>query len=214
MAKKPTTDAVHFLAQFLNAPEGVGYVTKEEALQHAHHIEVNPSLINHEGKAAARLNEAGKKFLGEHMNTAKPVSDIYKPTAYAIISNAVLPASKRGNRGGGAPTKYPFDNMDIGASFFVPGSNGYDPVKKLGSTVSSANMRYAEQTGEYKEVERTKRGPRNKKVIDANGETVRELKTVPVYRHTRKVSIRAVEAGKKYGEWTAPSNGALIARVL
>ena len=150
MAKKPTTDAVHFLAQFLNAPEGVGYVTKEEALQHANHIEVNPSLINHEGKAAARLNEAGKKFLGEHMNTAKPVSDIYKPTAYAIISNAVLPASKRGNRGGGAPTKYPFDNMDIGASFFVPGSNGYDPVKKLGSTVSSANMRYAEQTGEYK----------------------------------------------------------------
>ena len=32
MAKKPVSDAVHFLTQFWNAPEGVGYVTKEEAL--------------------------------------------------------------------------------------------------------------------------------------------------------------------------------------
>ena len=89
-----------------------------------------------------------------------------------------------------------------------------DPVKTLGSTVSSANMRFAEPTGETKQVNRTKRGPGNKAVKDQNGENVRETKTVDVYKPTRKFNIRPVEAGVSYGQWVAPANGALIARTM
>jgi hypothetical protein len=131
-----------------------------------------------------------------------------------VISGAVLPASKRGSGlGGGAPVKYPFDKLEVGGSFFVPISEKLpNPVKTLGSTVSSANMRYAKETGETKEVERAKRGVKNKLVLDANGNKIIEKKIVPVYSFERKFEIRGVEAGKVCGSWTAPATGALIQR--
>ncbi len=172
-------------------------------------VNVDPSVIV-DGKAPVRLLEAGKTYINGAA-TAAPVA-----SPYAIMSNAALPASKRGNRtGGGAPKKYPFDQLELNQTFFVPVSaENADPVKKLGSTVSSANMRYAVETGETKQVERTVRGPGNKAVKDGNGNNVRETKTVPVYKATRKFTIRPVSAGEKYGEWVAPANGALIGRIL
>ena len=85
-------------------------------------------------------------------------------------------------------------------------------MKTLGSTISSANIRYADKIGE-KEVTRAKRGEKNKLVLDANGQKIMETKAVPEYKFNRKFSIRGVEAGKTYGNWTAEANGALIQRV-
>jgi hypothetical protein len=163
------------------------------------------------GMAPVRINEAGSAYLA---SAAAPVAQAASNGAdnFAIITNAVLPPSKRGNTGGGAPVKYPFDKLEIGASFFVAVSEKLpDPVKTLGSTVSSANMRYAHETGETKEVTRAKRDGR-KAALDSNGQKIMETKQVPVYKFDRKFSIRGVEAGKTYGGWTAPANGALIAR--
>lgn len=174
-------------------------------------IEVNQTDIV-DGKAAVRLSDAGKAMLAN--GAAQPAS-APAGTGFALISGAVLPPSKRkGGGGSGAPKKYPFDEMEVGASFFVPVTAAVpDPVKKLGSTVSSVNMRYAVKTGETKVVERTVRGAGNKAVKNADGSNQRETKTVDVYKQTRKYVIRPVVKGTVYGNWTAEADGALIGRV-
>lgn len=214
------------LAMIAAGENGIGYVSQADGMPLVSHnpelIEVNTSQLDAAGNAAARLTDAGKQLLaasqgGEAVTiTSADVGTLSlgKPSPYALLSNAVLPPSKRGNKGGGAPTVYPFETMEIGQSFFVPVSEKHpDPVKTLGSTVSSANMRFAVDTGEKKTVTRNKRGPKNKLVLDTSGNPIPEQVTLPVYKHTRKFSIRPVVAGTKYGEWVAPANGALIARV-
>lgn len=169
---------------------------------------------NDASRVASRITDTGLEYLKNMTNAqaTKPVEAA--STGFAIITNAVLPASKRGNKGGGAPTIYPFEQMEIGQSFFVPKSEKHpDPVKTLGSTVSSANMRFAEETGQTKEVERTKRGSDHKAVVDAAGNKVKEKVTVPVYKFTRKFALRSVKKGDKCGEWIADADGALIARI-
>lgn len=203
------------------ASGAVKYISKDDGLPLLEHnpqlIEVNTNMLDDAGNAAVRLTEAGKKMInGNDMTETITNADVstVKISPYAVISNAVLPASKRGGGKGGAPVVYPFDSLEIGQSFFVPVSDKHkDPVKTLGSTVSSANMRYAIDTGETKTVTRTKRGEKNRAVVDENGNKVQETVSVPVYKYTRRFSIRPVEAGKTYGNWVAPADGALIARV-
>lgn len=189
---------------YVSEPDGLPLVNANPPL-----IEVNTGMLDAAGNAAARLTDAGKALLAASANPA--VAE--QPSPFAIITGAALPESKRGNRAG-APTIYPFEQLQIGQSFFVPASEKTpEPVKTLGSTVSSANHRYAVDTGTTKTVTRTKRGEKNKAVLDAAGNKVKETVEAPVYKYSRKFTIRAVEAGKKYGEWTAPSDGALIARI-
>jgi hypothetical protein len=195
----------------------VKFVTKTEGesvglLHSPPLIEVNIGMIDPEDpmKVLCRITPAGAQYLtaNNNFNEVNPVT-----SGYEVITNAVLPSSKRGGGGGGAPIKYPFDKLEVGNSFFVPATAKLpNPLKTLGSTISSANLRYANVTGE-KVVTRAKRGEKNKLVLDANGDKIMETKTVPVYEFTRKFSIRGVEAGKSYGSWVAPDNGALIARV-
>lgn len=217
MAKKPA--APKFDVVVLTDIQARGFVTKDKGLPL---LNANPPLIEvnvdvtQGDEAQARLTDAGTKYLAD--NQPKAASSASNGAAavspYAIITNAVLPPSKRGNKGGGAPTQYPFDALEIGQTFFVPVSEKHpDPVKTLGSTVSSANMRYAEDTGEKREVNRAKRGEGNKAVKDAAGNKVMEKVTVPVYKYTRKFSIRGVKGGETYGQWVAPADGALIARI-
>jgi hypothetical protein len=182
----------------------------------------NPPLIEiniHEAdpsdksKVACRVTTAGAALLTANQNPVTENEVKNTMSNYAIIDDAELPPIKRGGGGGGAPTKYPFDQLEVGKSFFVPATAKLpNPLKTLGSTISSANHRYATVTGE-KVVERSKRGARNKLVLDANGNKIMETKTVPTYEFTRKFTIRGVKAGVKYGNWVAPADGALIARV-
>ncbi len=175
-------------------------------------IEVNTNDIV-DGQAAVRLTNEGLIMVGGGAQVNPVDAVMTHSNGYAIISNATLPPAKRGGRGG-APVQYPFDKLDVGQSFFVGVSSKHpNPLKTLGSTVSSANMRYSEETGEMKTVQRTKRGKKNKAVVDEQGNKIKETVTVPVRKQTRKFTIRAVKAGVKYGDWTAESDGALIARV-
>lgn len=191
----------------------VFYLSKDEAdpLLNADPavIEVNTGMLDPTGKAAARLTPAGEAIL------SKPDAEVAEKSPYEVISGAVLPESKRGAKGGGAPIIYPFHKLEIGQVFFVPVSDKHpNPVKTLGSTVSSANMRYAEKTGETKQVERTMKDKTTKKAVtNGNGEKVKETVTVPVYKYSRKFTLRSVKAGETYGNWTAPGDGALIGRV-
>lgn len=186
-------------------------------------LEHNPPLIdvdfntkNENEDVAVKLTVAGKEMIMNAQNAASQAtaSAAAPKPSYGIITGAQLPQSKRGSGGGGAPVVYPFDQLEIGQSFFVPVSAKHkDPVKTLGSTVSSANMRWSQPTGEKKTVTRAKRGKKNKAILDAQGNKVMETVEVDVLKRLRKFTIRGVEKGKTYGNWTAEADGALIMRV-
>lgn len=175
-------------------------------------IEINTGDIDENDMAACRLTQKGLEGMGKNTNTNAASTG----SKFALIDNAVLPESKRGFGRKAGESKYPFADMDLGQSFFVSNDEveGGDALKKLTSTVSNMNNRYRTETGEMQTVTRTVRGEGNKAVLNEDGSKRKETKQVPVYKQDRKFSIRAVEAGKEYGGWKAPANGALIARVL
>lgn len=161
-------------------------------------------------KVAAHVTDAGVKYLTEHNGHVQ-----HKPM-FSVQSGIELPKTqRRGGGGGGAPTKYPFDGMEIGHFFFVANTavDKGDAFKTLSSAVGSANQRYAVETGEHKTVNRAKRGPGNKAIKGADGKNVMESATTAVKKMTRKFVVRAVKAGVEYGSFTAPADGAVVARV-
>lgn len=214
MAKKVN---IQLLAALVQSATGFLYLTGAEGkpLVDAGFAEANTSMTdpNDPNKVAVRATDAGKAHLASVNAPAASTAGAGAVSAFAVISNAALPIAKRGGGSGGAPAKYPFAELELNQSFFVPVSPDMpDPVKTLGSTISGANHRYATQVGE-KTVTRTKRGDGNRALKDGNGNNVKETVTVPTYEYSRKFSIRRVEAGVQYGEWKAPADGALIMRV-
>jgi hypothetical protein len=181
-------------------------------------IVVNTGLLDPTDgtKCAARATEAAAAYLAA--NATSPAAEAPKSN-YAIITNAVLPpAKKRGNTSGsGAPTKYPFAELELNQTFFSANSEHKkgDAVKALGSTVSAQNDKYSEPTGEMKTVTRAVRDPATKKAkLGADGKKETETVQLPVKKYLRKFTIRPVEANKNYGAWQAPADGALIARII
>lgn len=200
---------------YLSQPDAMPLLQHNPAL-----IEVNTGILdpNDGTKAAVRATPAAQEYVNSQSGgQAQQETVEASGSKYEIITNAQLPAArKRGNvAGAGAPTKYPFADMPVGGSFFSADSehkNG-NALKALGSTVSSQNRKYAEETGEFKTVTRAVRDENNKAKME-NGKKVTETVQLPVLKYNRKFTIRPVVGGQKYGEWTAPANGALIARTV
>lgn len=180
-------------------------------------IEVNIEVKNDAGQVLARATEAGKAKVaaGGSTEQAKPSGS----THAVIVTGAVLPpAKKRGNSSGsGAPTKYPFADLEVGGMFFSPNSDHAkgDAVKALGSTVSAQNDKYSEPTGEMRTITRAVRDKQTKKaVLNEDGSKKQETVQLPVKKYNRKFTIRPVVGGQTYGNWTAPADGALVARTV
>jgi len=175
-------------------------------------VDQNNKDPNDPTKVAAMVTDAGVSYLTEQNGHVqhKPIA-----TMFSVQSGIELPKTqRRGGGGGGAPTKYPFDGMNVGDFFFVANTavDKGDAFKTLSSAVGSANQRYAVETGEHKTVSRAKRGPGNKAVKGADGKNVMESVTIAVKRMTRKFVVRAVKAGVAYGAFTAPADGAVVMR--
>ncbi len=193
------------------------YVTSAEGLPlvQAGLVEVNGSDVDPSdaNKRGVKITDKGVAALN---GSATPAA---ASTKYAVQSGGIeLPKIKRGFQkgqgGSGAPSKYPFDTMEVGAYFFVPDSdvkNG-DAAKTLGSAAGSANQRYAVGTGVKKTVERAKRGADHKAVKGPDGKNVMETVEVEEKTFQRKYTVRPVEAGKQYGNFTAPADGAVVVR--
>lgn len=189
-------------------------------------VEVNTAMVDPTDatKFATRATGDAAAFLAAP--AAEAPSEAAKPpthSAYAIITGAVLPEpKKRGNAyGAGAPTKYPFADLPVGGMFFSANTEHAkgDAVKALGSTVSSQNRKYADPVVENgvvktKEVTRAIRGEDNKAKIGPDGKKLTETVNLPMLKYNRKFTIRPVVAGQTYGTWTAPADGALIARTV
>jgi hypothetical protein len=204
-----------------NAANSVIYVSQADGMElfNAGYITVdqNKTDPNDPSKVAATITNNGGAYLhslnGGAVNHTKPVH------AYSVETGGLeLPKVKRGftkgHSGGGAAAKYPFDTMEVGSYFFVPNTDVKkgNALKTIGSAVGSANQRFAEGTGEHETVKRAKRGPDHKAIKDANGKNVMEEVTIEKKKFTRKFVVRAVEAGKQYGSFIAPSDGAVVQR--
>lgn len=228
MSGTVNTDVLRAIAN-AQAASANFYVTKDEGTPLLTHvpplIQVNTDMRdpNDNSKVAARLTDEGGKYLAALNGGQAPTEHTKPVTTYSVQSGGLaLPKIERKGFGGGAPTKYPFDTMAVGAYFFVPNSDVAkgDALKTMGSAAGSANQRYAEEiknadgTTRMKTVTRAKRGPDNKAVKDPQtGKNVTETVNIPEKRMTRKFVVRAVKGGVKYGDFTAPSDGAVIQRV-
>lgn len=199
---------------YVSAAEGMDLVK-------AGYIAVDQGVTdpNDATRIKAAITEAGAKYLAGNSQTA-PVNTETKPMFEVQTGNLELPKTVRKGFGGGAPTKYPFDTMAVGGYFFVANTdvNKGDAVKTMGSAAGSANQRFAEDIVidgviQTEVVTRAKRGPDHKAIKGADGKNVTEQVTVNKKRFTRKFVVRPVKAGVKYGDFTAPADGAVIARV-
>ena len=181
-------------------------------------IQVNGAVTNPSNPAEflCRSTDAAVAYLASNSGTASTQTEA-KAGNYAILKNVELPAAKRrGNpSGNGAPTKYPFESMEVNDTFFSADSEHKkgNAVKALGSTISAQNKKYSTETGQTKTVTRAVRDKHtHKAVLNADGSKQTETVQLPVLEYNRKFTIRPVEGGVSYGGWTAPESGALVAR--
>ena len=108
-------------------------------------VEVNPEMTNEAGEFATR---ATAKYLTQESPTMiEPIVTAAKPK-FEIDVGVPMPAVSRkistGLRAGRTPV-YPFEQLEIGQSFFVADREGKSAHKTMASTVNSANIRYVEE---------------------------------------------------------------------
>jgi len=158
-------------------------------------VEINASMVDDAGNIATRATAKGIEMNSNtNSNTDQTATQAAPKTKPSFqLENAALPTVA--GRGGGRDAIYPFDEMQVGQSFFVPATaDRPDPAKSLASTVSSATRRYSEETGETR--------------TDRNGNTV------PKLAPTRKFAIRARTAAQEAAEgFNHGQNGARIYRI-
>jgi len=157
----------------------------------------------------AGTNEGSTGNEGNNTNVSTAAIAVVRASGFA-------PSIVRAGRSG--RNLYDFDSLNVGDIIFVPKTaERENPAKSLASTVSGATARFAEPTGNMKTVNKTiyKLGEDGKRLKGDDGKLIVdrvEPTTVPETRETRKFAIEPVEAGKTYGDYVAPGDGAVIYR--
>lgn len=133
-----------------NAP---GYAMMSESSTKAYVkqglVVVDPLIEDDDCRIATALTNSGYAFINSNTE-AIPASTPVKGNTMFEIKSAPIPQTVR-KSGAGRKQKYPFDALEVGQYFFVPATEKQpDPAKSLGSVVTSANKRYAEETGDTK----------------------------------------------------------------
>lgn len=204
---------------FVTAAEGKDLV--QEGL-----ITVNTDIRDpaDNAKVAAKVTPAGAEALAKsngHAPDHKPSMSTFAIQKGGIELPKVSRGFKKGQSGGGRSAKYDFEAMEVNDFFFVANSavSKGDAVKTLGSAAGSANQRFAKPVlgadgkPEMETVQRAKRGPDHKAIKGADGKNVMETVTIEKKEFTKKFVVRPVKAGVSYGAFTAPADGAVVARV-
>ena len=152
-------------------------------------VEINPAMVNEAGEIATRATQAGIESLDSgaivvdnatteaNSETAATGKTEKVKSMFKIENEVPVPAISGRGRGG---NMYPFDQLEVGQSFFVANSESKpNAAKSLASTVSSATARYAVPAE------------------DGSTKTNKKGKTVPVMVETRKFVVRSVEGGAR-----------------
>lgn len=174
-------------ATLSNSESPFVYVSEKDAkpLITAGLVEQNPDFKNEANELATRATAAGIEAFPAPATTGDsaatsgdvPLATATKP-AFAIVT--VEMPSKRAT-GRASTEAYPFEQLEVGASFFVPATEKRkDPAKALGSTVTSANERYSEE-------------------VEGETRVNRKGRTVPVTKAVRTFAVRHVNDGAPWG---------------
>ena len=164
MAKKPaaitlTSSNLAGLAYIVASGEGGTFAPLADVRPLADHkpalVEINESTTDNNGNVAVRATAEGIS----HSATNTPSETASAPAAKSSFEVRDVPADimqaakERRWSSRGAGEKYPFDSLEVGKGFFVAATEKMpEPAKSLASTVSSAQARYAEETGEMETV--------------------------------------------------------------
>ena len=148
-------------------------------------VEINPAMTNENGEVATRATQEGIEMLDggaivvdnatteANSETAATGKTEKVKTMFLIKNDVPVPAISGRGRGGNV---YPFNQLEVGQSFFVPNSESKpNAAKSLASTVSSATARYAVPAE------------------DGSTKTNKKGEVVPVMVETRKFVVRSVE---------------------
>ena len=148
-------------------------------------VEINPDMVNEAGEIATRATQKGIESLDSgaivvgnatteaNSETAATGTTQKAKTMFQIENDVPVPAISGRGRGGNV---YPFDQLAVGQSFFVPNSESKpNAAKSLASTVSSATARYAVASE------------------DGATKTNKKGEVVPVMVKTRKFVVRRAE---------------------
>ena len=148
-------------------------------------VEINPAMVNEAGEIATRATQAGIESLDsggivvdnattEANSETAATGKTEKVKSMLKIEDGV-PVPAISGRGRGVKV-YPFDQLEVGQSFFVPNCESKpNAAKSLASTVSSATARYAVPAE------------------DGATKTNKKGEVVPVMVETRKFVVRSVE---------------------
>ena len=148
-------------------------------------VEINPAMVNEAGEIATRATQAGIESLDSGAivadNATSEANSAIAETGktekvksmFKIEDSIPVPTISGRGRGGNV---YPFDQLEVGQSFFVANSEDKpNAAKSLASTVSSATARYAVPSE------------------DGATKTNKAGEVVPVMVETRKFVVRSVE---------------------
>ena len=148
-------------------------------------VEINPDMVNEAGEIATRATQAGIESLDSgaivvdnattevNSETAATGETQKVKTMFKIEDRIPVPTISGRGRGGNV---YPFNQLEVGQSFFVANSESKpNAAKSLASTVCSATARYAVPAE------------------DGSTKTNKKGEVVPVMVETRKFVVRSVE---------------------
>lgn len=180
--------------------------------------ETNTEIADGE-KFAVRATEKGVAENDASKNEGSsnmPDTEAPAASSFQIIQGTAPLTKKRARR---ASSTYPFDTMPVLGMFFVPATEDKsNPAKSMASTVSSANKRFATDSGNTKTVtsKTYQLGADGKRAKDANGKLIptgTETKTVPVLTPGKTFDVFPVEAGEEVAGFTAPAKGVVVQRL-
>ena len=181
--KTAATVAVIGLAEIVAAGANGMFVPESvyAPLVEAGLVEINSAMVNEAGEIATRATQAGIESLDKgnsnadntNSQTAETGKTEKVKTMFKIEDSIPVPTISGRGRGGNV---YPFDQLEVGQSFFVANSEDKpNAAKSLASTVSSATARYAVASE------------------DGATKTNKKGEVVPVMVETRKFVVRSVE---------------------
>lgn len=190
MAKAKKTEQAAVTLEQIAAGGADGVIVNAEAIAQFVAdglVEVNPAGADEAGNIQARVTQKYLDAQPKNMQT-EGLQETQQTTKekpmFQIEDNVEMPARTRAV-GAGRQSQYPFDQLEVGQSFFVPHPNRTDkdgkPITALtsmASNVSGANARYSE-------------------VIEGETRKNRKGNIVPATRQLRKFEVRAVEGGAR-----------------
>ena len=185
--KTAATVAVIGLAEIVAAGANGMFVPESvyAPLVEAGLVEINPGMTDENGNVATRATQKGIESFDSAATVAdNATSEATSATAatcetqkvktmFKIEDNIPVPTISGRGRGGNV---YPFNQLEVGQSFFVANSEDKpNAAKSLASTVSSATARYAVPSE------------------DGATKTNKKGETVPVMVETRKFVVQRAE---------------------